>query len=64
MERLREEFWMCRRLYYLYDAIFTVTDLLYIDADAPWTLGCLEHLENCFTSLPKALEIIDGLERD
>lgn len=64
MDRLVEEFWICRRLYYLYDAIFSVTDAIYLDADAPWTQGCFDHLDNCLQSLPKALAIIDALDPD
>jgi len=55
-EQLLEEFWLCRRLYPLYEAVKCYCDIPYIGRTAPWGANALAYIPIAIRNLIAALD--------
>jgi len=55
-DQLTSEFWLCRRLYPLYEAVKGHCDLPFIGTTSPWGTGTLAHIPQTVRNLTAALD--------
>ena len=55
-DQLAAEFWLCRRLSFLYEAVRCYCDLLFVDTASPWGAGTLANIPQALRSLLAALD--------
>jgi hypothetical protein len=55
-EQLKREFWLCRRLYYLYDALRCHGDLPFVRATSPWAMATVRYIPQAVRQLLTGLD--------
>jgi len=55
-EQLVDEFWLCRRIYHLYEAVKCYTDLPYIGTTAPWGANARDFIPQAARTLLTSLD--------
>ena len=55
-DQLSSEFWLCRRLYPLYEALKCYCDLPFVGTSSPWGAGSLAHIPQALRKLIAALD--------
>lgn len=55
-DQLLSEFWLCRRLYPLYEAVKCYCDLPFVGTTSPWGAGSLAHIPHAIRNLMAALD--------
>jgi len=59
-DQLSAEFWLCRRLYPLYEAVKSYCDIPYVGTSSPWGAGSLAHIPQAVRNLMTALDYPAG----
>lgn len=60
LDQLSSEFWLCRRLYPLYEAVKSYCDLPYVGTASPWGAGSLAYIPQAVRKLMAALDYLAG----
>jgi len=55
-DQLLSEFWLCRRLYHLYEAVKCYCDLPFVGTTSPWGAGSLAYIPQALRKLIAALD--------
>ena len=61
-DQLLLEFWLCRRLCYLYEAVKCYCDLPFVGITSPWGAGSLASIPDALRKLSAALDYQSGIK--
>lgn len=60
-DEIKTDFWLCRRLFYLYEALRAYTDHRFLDTDTPWAEGTISYVPHSLRRCLTAIDEIDAL---